>query len=81
MTNIPQKKSGHFIQLLDLNIFFTKKIVFSDMMYLSFSCEDKLNMNVNGETIKDFGTFNPQSFSIATQSDRTTIEYITTEIR
>ena len=52
------------------------------MMYLSFSCEEKLNLNVNGETIKDFGTtFQPKSFSISTQSDKKTIEYVNTEIR
>ena len=51
------------------------------MMYLTFSCEEKLNLIVNGETIKDLGTFNAQSFSIYTQSNRETIEYITTEMR
>ena len=57
------------------------KTNFSDMLYLSFSCEEKLNLNVNGQTIKDFGTFNPQSFAISTQSDMETIEYVNTEIR
>ena len=51
------------------------------MMSLSLSCEDKLILLVNGQTIKDLGTFNPQSFSMDTRSDRTTIEYINTEIR
>ena len=51
------------------------------MMHLSFSCEDKLNMHVNGETIKDFGTFNPTTFGVNTQSDRKTIEYLTSELR
>ena len=49
--------------------------VFSDMLHLSFSCDDKLNLNVNGETIKDFGTFNPTTFGVTAQSDRKTIEY------
>ena len=51
------------------------------MLHLSFSCDDKLNLNVNGETIKDFGTFNPTTFGITAQSDRKTIEYLTSEIR
>ena len=69
--------------LYEITIFYfiNLKTIFSDMMYLSFSCGEKLNLNVNGETIKDFGTFNPTGFSISTQSDMETIEYVTTEIR
>ena len=52
------------------------------MLYLSFSCQETLNLNVNGETIKDFGIpFNGQIFGITTPSDTQYIEYVNTEIR
>ena len=54
----------------------------SDLLHLSFECQDKLKLIVNGVNVKEFTTtFNPVSFSLTAQTDKTTIEYLTTEMR
>ena len=51
-------------------------------MYLSFECEDKLSLLVNGQNIKTFDTtFIPVGFAMTSQPDRSTIEYLNSEIR
>ena len=60
-----------------------KRLIFSsDIMYLSFECEDKFSVLVNGQTVKTFDSvFVPVGFSITTQPDKSTVEYLNSEIR
>ena len=60
-----------------------KRLIFSsDIMYLSFECEDKLSVLVNGQTVKTFdAVFVPVGFEITAQPDQSTVEYLNSEIR